>query len=47
MWKGLANSKKTKRISIEEIKKRLIDMMIIEENLEFDDLNKEAEEKQI
>ena len=47
MWKGLANSRKTKHISIEEIKKRLIDMMIIEENLEFDDLNKEAEETQI
>ena len=47
MWKGLENSKKTEHISIEEIKKRLIDMMIIEENLEFDDLNKEAEETQI
>ena len=47
IWKGLANSKKTEHISIEEIKKRLIDMMIIEENLEFHDLNKEAEETQI
>ena len=43
MWKGLADSKKTKRISKEEIKKRLLDSMIIDENLEFDDLNKEAE----
>ena len=43
MWKGLADGKKTKRISKEEIKKRLLDSMIMDENLEFDDLNKEAE----
>ena len=43
MWKGLADGKKTKRVSKEEIKKRLLDSMIIDENLEFDDLNKEAE----
>ena len=43
MWKGLADGKKTKCISKEEIKKRLLDSMIIDENLEFDDLNKEAE----
>ena len=43
MWKGLVGSKKTKSISKEEIKKRLLDSMIIDENLEFDDLNKEAE----
>ena len=46
MWKGLADSKKTKRISKEEIKKRLLDSMIVDKNLEFDDLNKEAEEIQ-
>ena len=46
MWKGLADSEKRKRISKEEIKKRLLDSMIIDENLEFDDLNKEAEEIQ-
>ena len=46
MWKGLVGSKKTKSISKEEIKKRLLDSMIIDENLEFDDLNKEAEEIQ-
>ena len=46
MWKGLADSKKTKRLSKEEIKKQLLDSMIIDENLEFDDLNKEAEEVQ-
>ena len=46
MWKGVADSKKTKRLSKEEIKKQLLDSMIIDENLEFDDLNKEAEEVQ-
>ena len=46
MWKGLADSKKAKRLSKEEIKKQLLDSMIIDENLEFDDLNKEAEEVQ-
>ena len=46
MWKGLADGKKTKRISKEEIKKRLLDSIIIDENLEFDDLNKEVEEVQ-
>ena len=44
MWKGVADSKKAK--SLEEIKKQLLDSMIIDENLEFDDLNKEAEEIQ-
>ena len=34
---------KTKRKSGEEVKKPLLDSMIIDENLEFDDLNKEAE----
>ena len=43
MWKGLANSKKTKRLSKEEIKKLLLESMVIDENLEFDDLNKEVE----
>ena len=42
----MVDSKKTKRKSREEIKKRLLDSMIIDENLEFDDLNKEAEEVQ-
>ena len=46
MWKILADSKKAKRLSKEEIKKQLLDSMIIDENLEFDDLNKEAEEVQ-
>ena len=46
MWKGVADSKKKKRLSKEEIKKQLLESMIIDENLEFDDLNKEAEEIQ-
>ena len=46
MWKGAADSKKAKRISKEEIKKQLLDSMIIDEVVEFDDLNKEAEEIQ-
>ena len=44
MWKGLADSKKTKRLSKEEIKKQLLDSMIIDEVAEFEDLNKEAKE---
>ena len=46
MWKSAADSKKMKRLSKEEIKTQLFDSMIIDENLEFDDLNKEAEEIQ-
>ena len=46
MWECIADSKKAKRLSKEEIIKQLLDFMIIDENLEFDDLNKEAEEIQ-
>ena len=46
MWKGLADSKKTKLLSKEEIKKQLLDSMIIDEVAEFENLNKEAEEVQ-
>ena len=46
MWKGIADSKKAKRLSKEEIRKQLLDLIIIDKNLEFDDLNKEAEEIQ-
>ena len=41
MWEGMADSKKAKRLSKEEIKKTL-DSMILDENLEFEDLNKKA-----
>ena len=42
----MADSKKTKRLSKEEIKKQLLDSMIIDEVAEFGDLNKETEEIQ-
>ena len=42
----MADSKKTKRLSKEEIKKQLLDSMIIDEVAEFGDLNKEIEEIQ-
>ena len=44
MWKGVAGSKKAKRPSKEEIKKQLLESMIIDEVVEFEDLNKEAKE---
>ena len=40
----MADSKKAKRLSKEETKNHLLDPMIIDENLLFNDLNKEAEE---
>ena len=46
MWKGLTDNKKAKRLSKEEIKKKLVDSMIIDEVLECEDLNKQAEEVQ-
>ena len=44
MWKGVADSKKAKRLSKEEIKKQLLESMIIDEVVEFEHLNKKAEE---
>ena len=44
MWKGVADSKKAKRLSKEEMKRQLLDSMIIDEVAEFEDLNKEAKE---
>ena len=46
MWKGVTDNKKTKRLSKEEMKKKLLDLMTIGEIVKFDDLNKEAEELQ-
>ena len=43
MWKG-ADSKKTKRLTHEEIKKQLIESIVINEVVETDELNKQAEE---
>ena len=42
----MAHSKKAKLLSKEEIKRQLLDLMILDEVVEFDDLNKEAEEIQ-
>ena len=42
----MADSKKAKLLSKEEIKSQLLDLMILDEVVEFDDLNKEAEEIQ-
>ena len=44
MWKGVADSKKTKHPSKKEIKRQLLESMIIDGVIEFEDLNKEAEE---
>ena len=43
MWKDLEDSKK-KRLSKEEIKKQLLDLMIMDEVVKFEDLSKEAED---
>ena len=42
----MLDNKKTKRQSRDEIKKKLLDSMMIDENLEFEDLNKKVEEVQ-
>ena len=42
----MADSKKAKRLSKEETKKQLFDFMITDGGVEFEDLNKEAEEIQ-
>ena len=42
----MADSKKTKRLSKEEIKKQLLESMVIDEVVESEELNKEAEEIQ-
>ena len=46
MWKGAVGSKRAKRPSKEEIKKQLLESMIIGKVVESEDLNKEAEEIQ-
>ena len=46
MWKGLTDNKNAKHLSKEEIKTKLLDSMTIDEVIEFDNLNKEAEETQ-
>ena len=44
MWNVAADSKKAKRPSKEEIKKQLLESMIIGEVVDSEDLSKEAEE---
>ena len=44
MWKEVADSKKAKRPPKEETKKQLLESIIIDQVVEFEDLNKEAEE---
>ena len=46
MWKGATDSKKTKQLSKNEIKKQLLESIIINEVAESEGLNKEAEEIQ-
>ena len=46
MWKSVTDNKKVKHLSKEEIKKKLLDSMTIGGIVEFDNLNKEAEEVQ-
>ena len=46
MWKGAADGKKTKRLSKEEIKKQLLESIIINQVVEPEELNKKAEEIQ-
>ena len=46
MWKGAADSNQAKHLSKEELKKQLLDSRVIDENLELDDFNREAEEMQ-
>ena len=45
MWKG-AEVKKTRKLTHDEIKKQLIELMLVNEMVESDELNKQAEEVQ-
>ena len=45
-WKGSENTEKAKRLSHEEIKKQLIESIVINDTIETDELNKTAEEVQ-
>ena len=46
MGKGAADSNKTKRLSQDEIKKQLLESIIINEAVESEELNREAQEVQ-
>ena len=43
VWKGAADSKKTKRLSKDEIKKQLLESIVVNEDVESEKLNREAE----
>ena len=45
MWKG-AEVKKTRKLTHDKIKKQLIELMVVDEVVESDELNKQAEEVQ-
>ena len=46
VWKGAADSKKTKWLSKDKIKKQLLESIIINEVAESEELNKKVEEIQ-
>ena len=46
MRKGVTDNKEVKRLSKEDIKKKLLDSVTIDEVVEFDNLNQEAEKTQ-
>ena len=46
MFTGVADSKKTNRLSQEEVKKQLLESIIINEAVESEELNREAKEVQ-
>ena len=46
VWKGASDSKKTKRLSKHDIKKQLLESIIINEVVESEELNREAKEVQ-
>ena len=43
MWKGAADSKKTKWLSKDDIKKQLLEWIIINKAVESEELNREVE----
>ena len=43
VWKGAADSKKTKRLSQDDIKKQLLESILMNEGVESKELNREAE----
>ena len=44
VWKGSENAKKTKRLSHKDLKKQLIELMVNNNTVETDELNKKSEE---